>query len=102
MRQAEKDEAMDKIVCSIDRSTEEDDVLEGYTDNTTWNGWDNVYLPLASIQDWLDASPYDYSINPDGSVLVYWEDEAILRPSIIDGLTVYDMNGYCFVILGGL
>jgi hypothetical protein len=81
-------------------------IVEGYTDGATWNGWECPMLPKDQLQSWLDASPYDYRFftNSDGneSVRIYFDDrEEVIDSSPLftpDGLlTVYPMEGYCFV-----
>ena len=38
----------------------EENIFEGYTDGTLWNGWANVCFTREQVSVWLDTSPYDY------------------------------------------
>ena len=40
----------------------EEDLFEGYTDGTLWNGWANVWFTRKQVSKWLDTLPYDYRI----------------------------------------
>ena len=90
---------MEKKRFSIDGTTNEDEIVTGWTNNETWNGWESIYLEKDQLINWLSNSPYDYREFPNGDVLVYFENEETFSPVVIDGMTVYDMNGYCFVEL---
>lgn len=86
---------------SIDGDTEENTIVDGWTDESTWNGWDNIWLDESQLVEWLDSSPYDYRKLANGSILVYFEEEQTFTPDEVDGMTLYCMNGYCFVELEG-
>jgi len=84
---------------AIDDIHDDDESIEGYTDDSTWNGWANVYLTLESLKEFWDNSPYSYTVKGD-KMTVYLaknRSEETFKPIIIDGLKLYDMNGYCFV-----
>ena len=92
-----------KTTASIDGDHNPD--VECYTDNTTWNGWNNVALTRKGIAEWLDSSPYDYRFtvkNGIPSITIYFEDEETIESSPLwNGETfeeVYFMDGYCFVV----
>jgi hypothetical protein len=106
---------MYKSKFSIDGDESEENMVEGYTDGTLWNGWANVCFTREQVSKWLDASPYDYRFleantklnKRDYSVLlIYFDDreETIeSTPLPIDGgniLEGYFMEGYCFVDVG--
>lgn len=90
----------------------EEDLFEGYTDGTLWNGWANVCFTREQVSKWLDSLPFDYRILDAKTVLnkrdypillIYFDDrEEIVESTsfqtdsgeIIEG---YFMEGYCFV-----
>ncbi len=97
---------------SIDSDESEENVFEGYTDGTLWNGWANVCFTRQQVSAWLDASPYDYKfLEPKTKLnkrdylvlLIFFDDreEFIESPSVAtdtDGiLEGYFMESYCFV-----
>ena len=51
---------MYKSKFSIDGDEDPENIVEGYTDGTLWNGWANVCFTREQVSTWLDASPYDY------------------------------------------
>ena len=51
---------MYKSKFSIDGDEDPENIVEGYTDGTLWNGWANVCFTREQVSAWLDASPYDY------------------------------------------
>ncbi len=97
---------------SIDGEENEDNIVEGYTDGTLWNGWVNVCFTREQVSVWLDASPYDYKFLEAGTklnnrdipvLLIYFGD----REEIIESTSFTTDNGkvlegyfiedYCFV-----
>ena len=63
-----------------------DEVFEGYTDGTLWNGWANVCFTRDQIKKFFDTTPYDYKFIESGTfpklidskyplLVVYWGDE---------------------------
>ena len=92
-----------------------DEIYDGYTDDTLWNGWANVFMSKEQIKDFLDCLPYDYKFyskedeNKGSSVpcLVIFGlgngDEEIVESSTIwDGkefIESYSLEGYEFVVV---
>jgi hypothetical protein len=96
----------------IDDDQSEENIMEGYTDGTLWNGWANVCFTREQVSRWLDASPYDYrfleaktTLNKRDypALLIYFDDreETIESTSFQtdsgETLEGYFMEGYCFV-----
>jgi hypothetical protein len=77
------------------------EAIEGYTDDSHWNGWLNVYVNLENLLQWLESSPYDHRILDNGDVLVYFEEEETFTRTSIElndeFIPVYDMHSYCFL-----
>lgn len=99
---------MYKALASIDGDTAEDNVIECYTDGTLWNGWTSVCMTREQVSEWLNASPYDYRFDDDGTLLIAYDDrtekiESTPLPTddgqILEG---YFLDGYCFVELAQL
>ncbi len=103
---------MYKSKFSIDGDENEENIIEGYTDGTLWNGWANVCFTREQVSAWLDGSPYDYRFLEAKTklnkrdypvLLVYFDD----REETIDStplptdngeiLEGYFMESYCFV-----
>lgn len=93
-----------KALFSIDGNTDEAEVVEGYSDGTTWNGWANIFLPKDQLIAWIAASPYKWELlnDEDQTLRIHWDDRDEDFPSTPipteNGtfLVGYDMNGYCF------
>ena len=103
---------MYKSKFSIDGDEDSENIVEGYTDGTLWNGWANVCFTREQVSAWLDASPYDYRFLEANTkmnkrdypvLLIYFDDrEEIIESTplptdngeILEG---YFMEGYCFV-----
>jgi hypothetical protein len=103
---------MYKSKFSIDGDENEENIVEGYTDGTLWNGWANVCFTREQVSVWLDSSPYDYKFleprtklnNRDYPVLlIYFDDrEETIESTPLptdsgDILEGYFMESYCFV-----
>ena len=98
---------MRKSIFSIDGMSIEEldkmgmDPLEGYTDDTYWNGWNNIFVTLEQFNKWIDQTPMDISIDNKGIVTIDFSENGIendtFMPELIDGLILYSLNGYCFV-----
>jgi len=63
-----------------------DDVFEGYTDGSLWNGWANVCFTREQIKNFMDTTPYNYKFIESGTfpnliegwyplLVVYWDME---------------------------
>jgi len=91
--------------------TDESPAVEGYSDGTTWNGWEKVHLTREESEKWLNPSRVPYSFREAKSELnpreipvlaILWpnDDEEIIESNLIqtnDGLLrLYDFTGYCF------
>lgn len=89
----------------------EEDLFEGYTDGTLWNGWANVCFTREQVSMLLDASPYDYRILEAKTVLnkkdypvllIYFDDrEEIIESTSFqtdlgETLEGYFIEGYHF------
>ncbi len=97
---------------SIDGDESEENIVEGYTDGTLWNGWANICFTREQVSAWLDTSPYDYKFLEAKTklnkrdyrvLLIYFDDreetiESTPFPTdsgeILEG---YFMESYCFV-----
>jgi hypothetical protein len=103
---------MYKSKFSIDGDENEENIIEGYTDGTLWNGWANVCFTREQVSSWLDASPYDYKfLEPKTKLnkrdypvlLIYFDDreETIeSTPLPTDSGDIWEgyfMESYCFV-----
>ena len=88
---------MDKQRFSIAGSTQEDDIVIGYSDGSTWNGWQCVKLEKRELIRWLDTTGAGYFVDSNGVVVALGNVGDTFHPSIIDGRQLYDMTGYCFV-----
>ena len=103
---------MYKSKFSIDGDESEENIIEGYTDGTLWNGWANVCFTRQQVSSWLDASPYDHKfLEPKTKLnerdhpvlLIYFDDrEETIGSTPLptdDGniLEGYFMESYCFV-----
>ena len=102
---------MRKGYFAIDGNTDPEEVFEGYTDDTTWNGWACVTFTKEQMEIWLKSSPYDYRFMEVGhqfnkfnvpAVLIYFEEETTIEstPFVIENgdlVEGYYMDGYCFV-----
>jgi hypothetical protein len=77
------------------------DAIDGYTDDTTWNGWNNVFVTKEQFISWIEQTPMDYSIDDKGVITIdfseHGQDNDTFIPKVIDGITLYSLNGYCFV-----
>lgn len=97
---------------SIDGDETEENIIEGYTNGTLWNGWANVCFTRQQVSAWLDASPYDYrfleprtKLNDKDTpvLLIYFDDREekieAMQFTTDNGETTegYFMEGYCFV-----
>jgi hypothetical protein len=102
---------MYKSKFSIDGDKNEENLVEGYTDGTSWNGCANVCFTRDQVSAVLDASPYDYRFLEAKSklnkrdypvLLIYQSDgEKIIEstPLPTDGgdlLEGYFLETYCF------
>lgn len=102
---------MYKSTFSIDGDEKEENIVEGYTDGTLWNGWANVCFTREQVSGWLAGSPYDYrfleantELNKRNQpvLLIYFDSGEELIESIpltLDSgevLEGYSMEGYCF------
>ena len=45
--------------------SDNNEVFEGYTDGSLWNGWANVCFTRDQIRKFFDATPYDYKFHID-------------------------------------
>jgi hypothetical protein len=105
---------MYKSKFSIDGDENEENIVEGYTDGTLWNGWANVCFTREQVSAWLDVSPYDYKFLESKTklnkrdypvLLIYFDDrEEIIESTPLptdsgDILEGYFMESYCFVEL---
>jgi hypothetical protein len=103
---------MYKSKFSVDGDENDDNIIEGYTDGTTWNGGANVCLTREQVSEWLDASPYDYRFLEARTkfnrrdypvLLIYFGDrEETIESTPLptdsgDILEGYFMEGYRFV-----
>lgn len=74
----------------------------GYTDDTSWNGWANVWLEKDNLLAWLrGCDPNGQSLilchgNGDVSVTTTEAGIETFVPEVINMVTLYSMNGYCF------
>ncbi len=97
---------------SIDGNENDDNIVEGYTDGTLWNGWAIVCFTHDQVSAWLDASPYDYRFLEPRTplnkrdypvLLIYFDDRedtieaTSLSTDTGEMLEGYYMEGYCFV-----
>ena len=64
--------------------SDNDEVFEGYTDGSLWNGWANVCFTRDQIKKFFATTPYDYKFREVGDLLsggeypllvVYWDDK---------------------------
>lgn len=90
-------------------NSDEDEIIEGYTDGTEWNGWANVYFTREQLPDAL--GPYDVQFHEPHTPLnkrdypiaiVYFEDELIIESSPIvttdgDMIEAYALDGFEFI-----
>ena len=109
---------MRKGFFSIDGSLKENEVFEGWTDGSTWNGWANIEFTKEQLQAYLEANagtfrflgPHEAWNDRDHSICILYgesqgngntDGETMLEgyQSELDWtLTeVFSMNGYCFV-----
>jgi hypothetical protein len=52
------------------------EVFEGYTDGTLWNGWANVCFSREQLNELLRSLPYDFKFSSNGGipqVTIWWE-----------------------------
>ena len=96
---------------SIDGKADLDEIFEGYTDGTTWNGWACVVFTREQMEKWCKSMPYDHRFvpmheygNPKETthVILYFETEEMIGSMLLeieDGTSVetYYMESYCFV-----
>lgn len=66
--------------------SDNDEVFEGYTDGSLWNGWANVCFTRDQISKFFATTPYEYKFLEVGNPLngeeypllvVYWDDVAL-------------------------
>jgi hypothetical protein len=91
--------------------SDNDEVFEGYTDGSLWNGWANVCFTRDQIRKFFDTTPYDYKFLEVGNPLngeeypllvIFWDDKEEVFPSSplpIDGDIVegYFLDGLEFM-----
>jgi hypothetical protein len=78
--------------------SDNDEVFEGYTDGSLWNGWANVCFTRDQIRKFFDTTPYDYKFLE----VIFWDDKEEVFPSSplpIDGDIVegYFLDGLEFM-----
>ena len=90
---------MKKALFTLDCS---ENVYNGFTDGSTWNGWFMPWLPLSEVQRFLSLE----SFPPDCGPRFVWEGSDLIELSedgerdstpvkIIDGLLCYQLgNGW--------
>jgi hypothetical protein len=86
--------------------SDNDEVFEGYTDGTLWNGWANVCFTRDQIRKFFDTTPYDYKFLEIGNPLngenchllvVYWDDKEEVFPSSPILIDRDNIEGYFLV-----
>ena len=95
---------------AIDGKTDLDEIFEGYTDETTWNGWACVVFTREQMEKWCKSMPYNHrfvSIHELGNekvahVILYFETEVTIDSMFLEieediFIEAYYMDGYCFV-----
>lgn len=89
---------------SIDGRNAAREIVRGYTDDTNWNGWANIFLTLDQLTSWLNGQDCTaITARSNGTVKAMFKDTGEFEeflPENINGETLYSMNGYCFIELG--
>jgi len=76
-----------------------DKKLQGFSDGTTWNGFDNVYTTLEGLEDWVEGTGQKITFNEDESVTFDMNGEAddeTFEVRMINGTKLYCLSGWCF------
>ena len=91
--------------------SDSEEIYEGCSDGTAWNGWANIFMSKEQVKDFLDCLPYDYKFYNKGeiipSIVIYGlgndGQENVESSPIWTGeefIEAYALNGYEFMIVG--
>jgi len=74
--------------------------FQGITDQSLWNGWECPWFTLETmraIQAWVNDGINDpIAIEGDSVFDVYIDERIELARSVIDGVTYYSIDGWCW------
>ena len=97
---------MNKKIKKVNFHFDNDDIFEGFSDGTKWNGFDNIHVTEATFVMILDSWATERDICISELIQTDWFDLGCDLPLSteykIDGEFLFDLNGFVTNIYNGL